>query len=54
MDNQVEKFYDLDAWRLAHNLVLEIYKITDSFPKKELFGITNQLRRAFIDITFQN
>jgi four helix bundle protein len=37
---------DLKVWKQAHTLVLEIYTITSSFPKSEIYGITSQLRRA--------
>jgi len=37
---------DLRVWKQAHALVLEVYKITSFFPKSEIYGITNQLRRA--------
>lgn len=40
------KWSDLKVWKQAHTLVLEIYTITSSFPKSEMYGITNQLRRA--------
>ena len=39
-------FKKYDIWQLSHELTLEVYKITSSFPKKELFGLTNQIRRA--------
>lgn len=35
-----------DIWKLAHLLALEIYKVTESFPKSEIFGLTSQARRA--------
>ena len=39
-------FKKYDIWQLSHELTLEVYKITSTFPKEELFGITSQLRRA--------
>lgn len=51
MGKSIREFYDLDAWRKAHQLVLEVYKITKDFPKEEKFGITDQLRRAASSVT---
>ncbi len=48
---KIQSFHDLRVWREAHNLVIAIYKITRSFPKEELFGLTNQIRRAAVSIT---
>lgn len=39
-------FANLQIWHKAHNFTLGIYKITDKFPKQELFGIVSQLRRC--------
>jgi four helix bundle protein len=47
---KIEKLTDLVAWQEAHKTVLEIYKITKSFPRSELFGLTNQMRRCSISI----
>lgn len=50
-ENKIKSFTDLNAWKEAHRLVLQIYKITKDFPKEEMFGLTNQIRRAVISIT---
>ena len=44
-------FTDLNAWKEAHKLVLEVYKITKKFPQEELFALTSQMRRAAVSIT---
>lgn len=43
-------YKDLIVWQKAIKLVLEIYKITEKFPKEEIFGITSQIRRASVSI----
>jgi len=39
-------FKKYDIWQLSHSFTLEIYKITSTFPKEELYGLTSQIRRA--------
>ena len=46
----IKGFQDLEVWRKAHKLVLEIYKLTNMFPRGEQFGIVSQLRRAAYSI----
>ena len=41
----------LDVWKLSKTLIKEIYKLTATYPKEELFGLTNQMRRASVSIT---
>jgi len=41
---------DLDVWKKAISFVSDIYKITESFPDSEFFGLTNQIRRASVSI----
>ena len=41
---------DLDAWRKSLDLVEMVYKVTKEFPKEELYGLTNQLRRAAVSV----
>lgn len=40
----------LEAWKASINLVVEIYNITQNFPKDELYGLTNQIRRSAVSI----
>jgi four helix bundle protein len=40
----------LKVWEKAHELALEIYRVTASFPKDELFGLTSQMRRSSASI----
>lgn len=51
MQNKIQSFTDLNAWKEGHKLVLYIYKISDTFPPKEQFGLINQIRRASVSIT---
>lgn len=37
---------DLDVFKLAHRLALDVYRVTESFPRTEQFGLTAQLRKA--------
>ena len=51
MSETIKNFYQLNAWKKGHELVLEIYKITNSFPKEERYGVISQLRRASSSVT---
>ena len=46
----MKDFRTLKVWQKSHSLSLLVYKITEKFPKEELFGITSQLRRAVVSI----
>lgn len=43
-------FRKIQVWERAHQLTLQVYKITSSFPKDELYGLTSQMRRAAVSI----
>ena len=47
---QLESFKQLIVWQRAIELVKEIYKITDKFPKSEIYGLVSQMRRAAVSI----
>ncbi len=42
---------DLEVWKKSIDLVKDIYKTTQSFPKEEIYGLTNQIRRASVSIS---
>jgi len=46
----MKDFRDLQVWHKAHQLTLDSYKVTNGFPKHELFGMTSQIRRAAVSI----
>ena len=46
----MKNFKELLIWQRSHQLVLEIYLVTKSFPKEELFGLTSQMRRSSASI----
>ncbi|MDO8136519.1 MAG: four helix bundle protein [Candidatus Brocadiales bacterium] len=50
MEKKIKSFKDLEIWKRSIGLVKEIYQISETFPKAELYGLTNQLRRAAISI----
>ena len=43
-------FEDVDIWHEAHEFVLDVYRLTEGFPRHELYGLTSQLRRAAVSI----
>jgi four helix bundle protein len=45
-----ESYRDLIAWRKAMDLVTDVYRVTQAFPRDELYGLTNQLRRAAVSV----
>jgi four helix bundle protein len=46
----VRTFRDLVVWQKAMDLVTEIYRVTQQFPKEEIFSLTSQLRRAAVSV----
>ena len=46
----IKSFQDLNIWKEAHKLTLEIYKITNKFPSTETYGLISQIRRASVSV----
>ncbi len=55
MEQEIKKkinaFTDLVVWQEGHALVLDVYRYSETFPQKEIFGLTNQMRRATVSVT---
>ena len=47
---KIEDVSQLEIFKMAHSLTLEIYKLTSNFPKEEAFGLASQMRRAAYSI----
>src|SRR3989338_881737 len=48
---KIQTFRDLKAWQEAHKLVLEVYRVTKTYPSEEKFGLVSQSSRAAVSIT---
>jgi four helix bundle protein len=49
-EEDVKGFRDLKVWGKAHQLTLQVYKASVSFPRGEMYGLTSQIRRAAASI----
>jgi len=43
-------FKQLQVWEKSHQVTLAIYRATAGFPKDEMYGLTNQMRRASVSV----
>ena len=43
-------FRKLDVWARAHGLTLDVFRVTESFPSHERFGLAAQMRRSAVSI----
>ena len=50
MRTPAARFEDLLAWQKAHQFVLATYRLTQAFPRSEVYGLTSQFRRAAVSI----
>ena len=50
MRETAKTFQDLIVWQKAHQIVLDIYELSQGFPKSEQYGLTSQIRRSAISI----
>lgn len=45
-----QTFRDLIVWQKAHQFVLDGYRLSQRFPREEIYGLTSQFRRAAVSI----
>jgi four helix bundle protein len=50
IDRTGKGFRKLLVWQKSHQLVLLVYKLTEKFPKYEMFGLKSQLQRAMVSV----
>ncbi len=43
-------FFDIRAWQKADDLVVDVYETTGSFPRHQLYSLTNQMQRAAVSV----
>ena len=46
----IESYKELIVWQKAIDLVVELYTLTEKFPKEDIYGLTSQMRRASVSI----
>lgn len=47
----MQDFRNIIAWQKAHQVVLEVYRVTAGYPNAEMYGLTSQTRRAAVSVT---
>ena len=47
---EVQSYKDLIVWQKSMLMVKDIYRITQRFPREEIYGLTSQIRRAAVSI----
>ena len=50
MSGKIRTYRDLDIWKVGIQLVKDVYKLTEQFPKQEIYGLVSQMRRAVISL----
>jgi len=45
-----QSFQDLVVWQRAMEMTVSVYRVTKSFPREEIYGLTSQLRRAAVSV----
>ena len=46
----LKNYRELKVWQKAYQFCIEVYKITKTFPRGEIYGLTSQIRRAAVSV----
>jgi len=46
----VQSFRDLEIWKRSIQMTVSIYRLTQGFPKEEIYGLTSQMRRSAVSV----
>jgi four helix bundle protein len=47
---RTKSYRDLIVWQKSYKLALEIYRVTKDFPKSEVYGLSQQMRKASVSV----
>jgi four helix bundle protein len=50
MVEKIRNFRDLDVWKKGMEIVRDVYVATSTFPKEEIYGLSNQMRRSSVSV----
>lgn len=46
----IRSYQDLDVWKKSREIVKDVYSLSEDFPKNEMYGLANQMRRAAVSV----
>lgn len=46
----MQDYHNLKVWKKAFDFVIQVYEATRKFPREELYGMTDQIRRSAVSV----
>lgn len=50
MNRKITNFRDLDVWQKGIEIVKDVYRAVEGFPRQEMFGLSSQMQRSAVSI----
>ena len=47
---EIKSFRDLKVWQRSMEMAVAVYRLTQEFPREEIYGLTSQMRRAAVSV----